>query len=160
MKYSSTILTCYRMQGTVQEQPLPKYSGVFFTKGGYINYSTILSFCTNQQFVVETCFYISGIMKAVLNIMIWFLRPSLRYFASNLLRSTLILGNKKLNVATIAISSKGDDNFVTFLPFEGCSIQGPFIMFKMLHASLYWSSGSNFGVSKKHLYDIDTNKKG
>ena len=40
------------------------------------------------------------------------------------------------------------------LPFEGCSIQGPFITFNILHASLYSRSGSNFGVSKKHLQDI------
>lgn len=37
-------------------------------------------------------------------------------------------------------------------PFEGCSIQGPFITVRMLHASLYSRFGSNFGVSKKHLH--------
>lgn len=52
-----------------------------------------------------------------------------------------------------------NNNVVVFVePLAAFSVQGPFITFRMLQASVYSSSGSNFGVSKKHLQETFSQK--
>ena len=81
-----------------------------------------------------------------------FFQPNLWQIPSN--RTAPHWINNTQNCASQLLISKiiNRDYLVITLPFEGWSIQGPFIIFKMLHILLYSKSGSNFGVSRKHLH--------
>lgn len=98
----------------------------------------------------------SGRIGGWMNPLLKILLPNLSLYANTHPDSKLKHNGRKPRVydkfAAEMVKFELNNNVVVFVvPLAAFSVQGPFITFRMLQASVYSSSGSNFGVSKKHL---------